>query len=215
MTKETMTVHMLLSELKTIEKRIDKAIKAITPIAIKENASKNVNGISVEDYTKTTKTEEQRALNLIARQNAMKGVLYKYNTEKEITVGDVSMTIAHALWLKEYGMAQKRALLDHYERAYTKARTEVETANGNALNAAADRAADVSCGSKDKSNSEEYMKIIEQYKESHRKVYVDPLELKERINALSEELQHLRRKLMPGFRRQMQLLRLRLNINPA
>ena len=37
MTKETMTVHMLLSELKTIEKRIEKAIKAITPIATKEN----------------------------------------------------------------------------------------------------------------------------------------------------------------------------------
>ncbi len=187
--KETMTVHMLLAEMKTIEKRIEKAIDNIVPIATKENASKNVNAISVDDFTKAAQAEQQRAVDLISRHNAMKSALYKYNTEKEIVVAGKKMTVAQALWLMKNGMDEKRSLLRHYESAYNKVVKEVEKANGKELNAAAERAADIACGSKDKSNSTEYMDMVDKYKESHRLVYVDPLNLKERINALSEEIE--------------------------
>lgn len=189
MNTEKMTVHMLLAEMKTIEKRIEKAIEAIVPIATKEQASKKVNAIAVEDYKSMTKSEEQRALDLIARHNAMKAALYKYNTSQEVEIAGQKMTIAQALWLMEHGMDEKQKLLNHYERAYAKAVKEVEKANGTTLNAAAERAADVACGSKDKADKDEYLKMVEQYKESHQLVYVDPLDLKQRINTLSEEIE--------------------------
>lgn len=189
MTTEKMTIHMLLAEMKTIEKRIEKAIDAIVPIAAKESASKKVNGIDVKDYEATTKREQQRALDLIARHNAMKGALYTYNTSKEVEIAGVKMTVAQALWLMEHGMDEKRKLLDHYEKAYAKVVKEVEKNNGAALNAAAERAADVACGSKDKANKDEYLEMVEKYKESHQLVYVDPLNLKERINELSEAIE--------------------------
>lgn len=189
MNREKMTVHMLLAEMKTIEKRIEKAIDAIVPIATKEAASKNVNAIPVTKYTDATKAEEQRALDLIARHNAMKAALYKYNTSKEIEVAGEKMSIAQALWLMKHGMDEWRILLGHYERAYAKAVKDVEKANGTALNQAAERAADVACGSKDKADREEYLKMVEQYKASHQLEYVDPLNLKERINEISEKIE--------------------------
>lgn len=189
MNRETMTVHMLLTEMKTIEKRIEKAIGAITPIGVRENASKNVNAIPVNDFTDVVRSEEQRAIDLINRHNAMKSALYQYNTTKTIEIGGKTMTVAHALWLMQHGMKQKRNLLEHYENAYAKAIKEVEKANGQVLNAAAERAADIACGSKDKSMGDDYLKMMDQYKESHRLVYVDPLDLKERINELSEEIE--------------------------
>lgn len=189
MTTETMTVHMALTEMKTIEKRIIKAIAVMVPIATKENASKNVNGISVDEFNHAAVQEQQRAIDLINRHNALKSALYQYNTTREIEVGGRKMTVAHALWLMEHGMAEKRELLKHYEATYKKANTEIEKANGTKLNEAAERAADINCGSSDKYKSEDYLKMVEQYKESHRLVFVDPLGLRERINELSEEIE--------------------------
>lgn len=189
MNKESMTVHMLLTEMKTIEKRIDKAMKAIVPIATKENASKNVKGISVDEFEERAKAGEQRVLDLINRHNAMKSTLYQYNTTKEIIVAGKKMTVAHALWLMQRGMDEKRVLLKYYETAYAKAVTEIEKTNNGSLNAAAERAADIACGSKDKADKDEYLKMVEQYKESHQLVFVDPLHLVDRINELSEEIE--------------------------
>lgn len=189
MTTEKMTVHMALTELKTIEKRIDKAIMAIVPIGTKENASKNVNGISIDRFNEEAQATQQRAVDLIARQNAIKAALYAYNTTKMITVAGKQMTVAQALWLHKQGMVKKRALLAHYESAYTKAVKEVEKGNGENLNTAAERCAEAACGGKDANKSDDYLKIVESYKESHRQVFVDPLSLKERINTLSEEIE--------------------------
>lgn len=189
MTTEKMTVHMLLSEMKTIEKRIEKAVDAIIPIAAKEHASKKVNAVDVAEFTKTAQREQQRALDLIARHNAMKAALYKYNTEKEVEIAGKTMTVAQALWLMEHGMDEKRKLLEHYEKAYAKVVKEVEKANGAALNQAAERAADIACGSKDKADKDQYLEMVEKYKTSHQLEYVDPLNLKERINELSEEIE--------------------------
>lgn len=189
MNTEKMTVHMALAEMKTIEKRIEKAIEAIVPIAVKENSSKNVNGISVDDFNKQAIATQQRAIDLIERQNAMKAALYEYNTTKQITVAGKTMTVAHALWLMSSGMEQKRNLLAKYEREFEKAQKAIDKANGDALNASAERVADVEFGSKEDSDQDKYLNMIEKYKENHRKVFVDPLNLKDRINELSEEIE--------------------------
>lgn len=189
MTTEKMTVHMALAELKTIEKRIDKAIGAIDPIATKEHSAINVNGIAVSKFNEDAKAQEQRAIDLIDRQNAMKAALYLYNTTKKIVVAGKTMTVAQALWMLKHGMDPKRTLLEHYERAYAKAAKEIDKSNGDALNAAAERAAESSFGSKEAAKSDEYLKFIETYKVNHEREYVDPLELKKRITELSEEIE--------------------------
>lgn len=188
MVKETMTVHMALSEMKTMEKRIEKAIKGIVPIGVKENSSRSVNAISVDAFEKDVRTMNQSVQDLIKRYNAMKTALYRYNVSKQIRVAGREMSVAEALWLMKHGMEQKRSLLAHYESAYKKAQAETEKYNNELLNAAAEKCADAACGGKDNSRSEDYLKMVEQYKESHRKVYVDPLNLKALIHSLSEEI---------------------------
>lgn len=189
MNKEKMTVHMALTEMKTMSKRIQKRIDMMNPIGTKTASATNVFGINVDEFKDSVKSEEESVLDLIARQNAIKAALYEYNTTTKITVAGKEMTVAHALWMKEYGMASKQALLMKYEKAYANASEKLNEANGPALDKAAERAADVVYASKDKSESEEYLKMCESYKRNHQLVYVDPLDLQKRITELSEEIE--------------------------
>lgn len=188
MNKETMTVHMALAEMKTIEKRIGKAIENFVPVATKEVSAAKVNGIEIDKFNDNAKASRDKVLNLIARQNAMKTAIYQYNTSTNVTIAGNSMTVAQALWMMQYGMAQKRALLTQYEKAYTKAQKEIDKANGEELNRAAERAADVIVSSKDASKSTEYMDAVEDYKKRHEKLLIDPLDIKTEIEKLSDEI---------------------------
>lgn len=188
MNKETLTVYMLLTELKTMDKRIAKTIQEIIPVGIKEAAAKNVNGISEADFKKQALADSQRVTDLIKRHQAMKSALYQYNASKVITVAGREMTIAEALWLVEYGMQSKQALLTKYENAYKKALSDIQLFNGDKLDQLADRAAEVMCASKDKTSNQDYREVVESYKADHQKVLIDPLGLKDLITKMTDEI---------------------------
>lgn len=188
MNHETLTVYMLLTELKTMEKRVEKAIKTINPIGVKEAVAKNVDGIPEADFVTQAQSDVQRADDLIKRHHAMKSALYQYNSSKKINVAGREMTIAEALWLMEYGMQEKESLLEQYETAYQTAISEVRTFNDKTLSQMAERAAEIMYTTKDKANSQDYLGMVENYKKDHQKVLVDPLKLKDLIIKLSEEI---------------------------
>lgn len=188
MQKETMTVHAALCEMKTMEKRISKVIEELKPIATKENAAKKVKGIEIKQFEANAKEGEQQALDMMARFNALKRAVNQYNASAPIEIEGRNYTIAEALWLMKYGMTYKKLLLTKYESEYNAANTYLEKKNGNELNAAAERSADVALGGKDKTNAEEYLDMVENYKKRHQQEFVDPLNLKQRITELRAEI---------------------------
>lgn len=189
MMKETMTVHAALCELKMLPKRIEKTIEELNPIAVKENQAVKVNGMKADEFEKQAKAAETKVLDLIRRQNAIKGAINTYNATATIIMDGTEYTIASAVWLMQYGMVNKKRLLEHYERAYSKASKTLKSKNGEELAKAAERAAELSVGNRDSVNGEEFLETIKKYKERHQMEFVDPLKLLKRIETLRDEIE--------------------------
>lgn len=192
--KETITVHEALCEIKMLNKRIAGAIEKSNPIAVKEAGAKQVNGMPVEDFIAEAKANHQSATDLIRRLAALKAAVNQYNAEKVITVGDKEYSIAQAIYMMEYGLALKEALLTKYVSAYSSARNTCLKSNGDMLNTRAEAAMNAIYGAKEKSDPEIYLAGLKAYKDQHTTVLVDPLNLSGVIDELDEEITTFRSK---------------------
>lgn len=190
MQKESMSVHAALCEKKTLDKRIAKAIYTLekTCIGLKEAAATQVNGIENAEFIKNAKACDQQVHDMIKRQCAINAAINQYNASGTIEIEGSTYTIAEALWMMQYGMKTKKFLLKTYEDAYKAATAEANRKNGEDLRKAAERAADIALGGKDKTNGDEYLKMVENYVSRHQLEVVDPLRLWQKIQDLEDEI---------------------------
>ena len=186
--REEMTVHQALCELKTLNKRIAKAISESKPISIKEHASQKVDGMPTAEFKSLAQSAHDSASDLIKRQRGIKAAVNQYNASKVIDVCGKKYTVAQAIWEMNYGMAEENDLLRRYTDLLTKATSMIERANGDDLNRRAETAISAIYGNKDKANADEYLKAIEDYKSSHAVELVDPLGIRKIIADLEKEI---------------------------
>ena len=186
--RETMTVHQALCELKTLDKRVMKAIQESKPVSCKEHASAKVDGMDVAEFQKQAKSQHDSAVGLIQRQRAIKAAVSQYNASKVITVCGREYTIAQAIWEMKYGIQEDKALLNVYTQMLRRFEDNIAKRNGVELNLSAEAAMNVIYGGKEKSNSEEYLKGLEDYKERHALELVDPLNVRKIIEELEKQI---------------------------
>ena len=186
--REEMTVHQALCELKTLNKRIAKAIDETKPISTKEANSQKVDGIPVKEFNDLARSTHDSVVDLIRRQRGIKAAINQYNASKEIEVCGRKYTIAQAIWEMTYGMLEETKLLNRYTDMLRRANGQIEYANGDELNRRAENAMNAIHGNKDKANTEEYLKGIEDYKKSHALELVDPLGIRKIITDLDKEI---------------------------
>ena len=100
MTKETMVVHRALAELKTMDSRIEKAIRnTVYVLAVKHSAEK-INGVKVGDFKDNMKSSYQKVTDLMARRDAMKRAVVLSNATTKVKIGGVNYTVAEAIEIK-------------------------------------------------------------------------------------------------------------------
>ena len=186
--KETMTVHEALCELKTLSKRIRKAIEESHPIYSKEHSAKTINGKPIADVVEKIKADHQSVVTLINRMNAIKAAVNQYNAEKQITVAGKEYTVAQAIYLMTYGLEYKRSLISQYTSYLSSETTKAERENGDRLNTRAETAMNAIYGAKEKADPAAYLKGLAEYKEQHTFELVDPLNLQKVIAELSDEV---------------------------
>lgn len=186
--KEKMTVHEALSELKTLNKRVEKAISDSSPIAYKEHGATKISGKDVKCTVERIVSDHNSAIDLINRMAAIKAAINQYNAEKHITVGDKDYTVAQAIYMMQYGLQYKRDLVATYTQALHKATAFVERSNGDQLNNRAEAAMNAIYGAKEKSDPAAYLKGLMDYKEQHTVELVDPLNLEKVIEKLGIEI---------------------------
>lgn len=186
--REEMTVHQALCELKVLRKRITKAIADTEPIATKEAASQKVNGLPIEDFKSNAKAAHASAVDLIRRESAIKAALNQYNASKRITVCGHEYSVAQAIWLMQYGLEDKRTLLERYTTLLTKAKSKIEKANGDDLTRRAESFTVSMFGAKDKANPADFNATLEDYKAKHTLELVDPLGIARVIADLEKEI---------------------------
>ena len=193
MTTEKMTVHKALADLKTMDARIENAIRSATYVLAVKHSAEKINGKTVQNFKEDMRSGYQKVTDLIARRDAMKRAVVLSNATTKVTIGGKEMTIAEAIEAKNHGMEFKSMLLRQMNSAYVTAQNELNRNGGEALEKKAEQyvLAVIAAQPKDSKMSvdSEAMKALRKtYIENNTYDLVDPMDIAKVIEALDAEI---------------------------
>lgn len=190
MNKETMTVHRALTELKTIDDRVSKAILACRFVVANKHCNSKIDGKPVEKFVEDQKSNYQSACDLINRRNAIKRAVVLSNASAKVHICGVEYTVAEAIDIKNHGLDHKRDLLGAMIRQLQLASTEVERRNGNDLDERANAYIIANYGRQTdmKGLTEEMRKDRETFMTNQSYELVMPFDVEAAIKKLEEEI---------------------------
>jgi len=187
--KETMTIHKALSELKTLDSRIEAAIADCEFAIANKHSNEKIHGVSVADYIKDAKEKYQSARTLINRRNAIKRAVTKSNATTMVTIGGKEYTVAEAIYMKTSGMYYMSSLANRMERDYAQAKTKADMNNGDVLDTRCDEYIKSLYGASDLKNmSDEIRKVREAFITSQTMEIIDPVNAMAEARKLHEEV---------------------------
>lgn len=185
MTKETMTVHKALCELKTLDTRIKKAVEGSVFVFANKHSNAKVSGLSVSDYCAEIKSAYQSATDLIARRDAIKRAVVLSNATTKVTVGGNEYTIAEAIEMKNHGIPTQQTLLNKLKNDSRRARRDADENNGERLEMRADEYIRSLYANADMKNlSDEVKKMRTDFLTSQVAEIVDPIKVADEIERL-------------------------------
>ena len=193
MTTEKMTIHKALSELKTIDERIVKAIRSNTYVLAVKHSAEKINGVKVATFRENMKSGYQKVTDLIARRDAMKRAVVLSNATTKVKVGNNEYTVAEAIEMKNHGVEFKKILLQALYTAYGSAQNEFNKNNDEALEKKAEQyvLAVIQAQPKDAKmgvDSDAMKAIRQSYIENNKYDMLDPLDIAKVIEALDAEI---------------------------
>lgn len=193
MTTEKMTIHKALAELKTMDDRINKAIRSTTYVLAAKHSADKINGKTVANFKDEMRSGYQKVTDLIARRDAMKRAVVLSNATTKVKVGENEYTVAEAIEMKNHGMEFRSALLYNMNSAYVAAQSELNRNSGEALEKKAEQyvLAVIAAQPKDAKMSvdSDAMKTLRQtYIDNNTYDLVDPMDVAKVIAALDAEI---------------------------
>lgn len=189
MTKETMTIHKALAELKVLESRIMKTVGDGTYCVANKHSNEKINGVSVEEYKKVMQGAYDKAVDLITRYKAIKKAVTLSNAKTVVKIGEEEYTVAEAIWMKNHGVEFDELLLNELREQYNKAQAKILKQNGNDLEQRAEQYVVGIYGSKEgKTNTDDFKKTKQDFITSQTFELVDPIGILEKIEVLEEKI---------------------------
>lgn len=191
MTHEKMTVHRALAELKTMDARIDSAIRSTTYVLAVKRSAEKINGVKIDTFKDAMKANNQKVNDLIRRRNAMKRAVVLSNATTKVTVGGKEYTVAEAIECKTHGVEYMKALKNSMTSAYLAAQAEMKRNDDEVLEKRAEQyvLSVIAAQPKDAKMSvdSEAMKALRKsYIENNAFEMLDPLGVAELIAELDE-----------------------------
>lgn len=185
MTKETMTVHKALAELKLLDDRINKTICEGTYCIANKHSSEKVNGISIEEFKKVIQGSYDKARDLINRRKAIKRAVTLSNAKTKVTISGAEYTVAEAIEMKNHGILFDNKLAHAMSAQYNNAMIAIKENNGKDLEERADSYVTALYGNKEgKSNSAEIEKIRKEFIDNNSYELIDPINVLDEISLL-------------------------------
>lgn len=130
---EKLTLHRVLSELKTIDDRIKKAIDGLDLVAVlrgtRVNTSSGIGSNSPKteaEFIEVAKSEYQSANDLIKRKFALRSALMKANSSTVVTINGKEYTITEAIEMKDQ-IERQKALLTKMKKCQVNAAAVFDT----------------------------------------------------------------------------------------
>lgn len=193
MTKEQMTIHKALSELKIIDDRITKAIYAGTYVLANKHSNNKIHGMTVDEFKNDMKADFQKVSDLIARRNAIKRAVVASNAVTKVKIGGKEMTVATAIESKNHGMELKEVFKSYLERQYTAAKQELDKNSGDLLEKRAENyvLSVIQAQPKDSKmtvDSDVMKNLRAQYIKDNAYDIIDPIDVKNVIEDLDNEI---------------------------
>lgn len=187
MTRETMTIHKALSELKVLDARIETAINTPVYCCAKKHSTDKVAGTDVTQIEKNIRSYYDKAVDLINRRKAIKRAVVLSNAVTKVSVCGVEYTVAEAIEMKNHGIEFEQRLSDAMKRDYTKAQETISKENGNGLEERADQYVTAIYGQKDsKTNAADIEKVRNDFITSNQFELVDPIGVLEKIDDIDK-----------------------------
>lgn len=190
---EKITIHRILSELKTIDDRINKEISSFKPLTVKRgnNSLVSTGGrlpIPEEEFVNNAKSTYQSIEDLINRKFKLKSALTKANVNTNVTIDGKEYTIIEAIEMKSI-MDLKKSLLyrvtleiNQSNKTYESTSAQVDSDFERMLST---QVANITNKSDIQKVRDGYMETF--YKQNEVKM-VDPLKCSDLANSLQKEI---------------------------
>lgn len=190
---EKITIHRVLSELKTIDDRINKEISSFKPLTVKRgnNSLVSTGGrlpIPESEFVNNAKGTYQSIEDLIDRKFKLKSALTKANVNTKVTIDGKEYTIIEAIEMKSI-MDLKKSLLykmtseiNQSNKIYESTSAQVDSDFERMLST---QVANITNKSDIQKVRDEYMETF--YKQNEVKM-VDPLKCNDLANSLQKDI---------------------------
>lgn len=192
-TKEQMTVHKALAELKIIDSRIENAISSGTYVVANKHSNTKIHGVTIDEFRTQMKSDFQKVTDLIARRNAIKRAVVASNAVTKVKIGDVEYSVAEAIEMKNHGMEFKDMFKRYIERQYAVAKNELDKNSGDHLEKRAEQyvLSVIQAQPKDSKmavDSDAMKNLRTQYIKDNAYDIIDPIGVKDVIEKLDNEV---------------------------
>lgn len=193
MTKENMTVHKALAELKIIDDRINNAITSGTYVVANKHSNQKIHGMTIDEFRAQMKADFQKVSDLIARRNAIKRAVVSSNAVTKVKVGDTEYTVAEAIEMKNHGMEFKDYFMRAISTQYVRAKNELDLNSGDPLEKRAEQyvLSVIQAQPKDSKmavDSDAMKNLRAQYIKDNQYDIIDPIGVKDVIDGLDTEV---------------------------
>lgn len=188
-----MSIQEGLNELKTLDSRISKALSERNSYGAVVIGQRSVRGYdSNEKFMEKARSAFQSIQALIQRRNLIKNAIIKKNAEVVVEIAEKEMTLAEAINTKTYIEADKQ-LLNQLTLQYNSLIRDLETAEYN-YQVKLDSHVENIVGKEQKDKMKANQDIIKFFKEENEPHFIDPINLKETIDKMSDDIQQFESK---------------------
>ena len=185
MTKEEMTVHKALCDIKLLNKKIFKEISEIKFVVANKSTNNKVDGQTLEEFKQSIKSDYQSINSNIDRYKALTRAVAQSNAVTKIVVNGSEYTVAEAIAIKNKLIPIKQQLLDRILYVYNKENSLVREKNERLEYEADEFVRDKDLKKEDSKNlAETILKTRNDYYNTRKYELVDPL----KVNNITKEL---------------------------
>lgn len=188
MTKETMTVHKALAEMKTIDNRIAGKVMLLKPAVANKATNTKIGGGSIEEYKEEQRAVFQSVQDLIKRRHAIKRAIVKSNAITTVEIGGVTYTVAEAIEMKNSGIEHDKELLKKVGGVYGNATKVCDVENHSTNERADDFVAKTLGGEKGNIDKDLFKTHRDQYIASNTWSVIQAIDCKKVMDELEKKI---------------------------
>ena len=195
MTKETLTVHQALCELKVADNKINKLIRNGLFCETRKESVQKINGVEIPEFEEQIKKTYQKVSDLIKRVDALKRAISLSNAKTIIKVAGKEMTVAEAIYAFKHGNENKLVLIEEMRRQYTNCTTKIARENGAEMERKRDAYINQLFSNRSDAKLSDIRNAEDDFTRKNTLTLVDPIHLQEKINSLQDEVDEFKSQL--------------------